>query len=101
MNLPPLLQQEVEKWASRQGISSEQFILTAVVDKIAVLNHQVPEESANAQDSKAASVKSSQQPKVYRKEGILVVDADLPEKFDINAFINELREERIQDQMAL
>lgn len=101
MNLPTLLQQEVEKWASRQGISSEQFILTAVVDKVAALNHQVSEESANAQDSKAASVNSSQQPKVYRKEGILVVDADLPEKFDINAFINELREERIQDQMAL
>ncbi len=99
MNLPPLLQQEVEKWASRQGISSEQFILTAVVDKVAALNHQ-PEESANAQDLEAICVKPSQQPKIYRKEGILVVDADLPE-FDINAFIEELREERIQDQMAL
>lgn len=43
MNLPSLLQQEVEKWASRQGISSEQFILTAVVDKVAALNHQVLE----------------------------------------------------------
>lgn len=101
MNLPPLLQQEVEKWASRQGISFEQFILTTVVNKVAALNHQVPEESANAQDSKAASVKPSQQLKVYRQEGILVVDANLPEKFDINAFINELREERIQDQIAL
>lgn len=101
MNLPPLLQQEVEKWASRQGISSEQFILTAVVDKVAALNHQ-PEESANAQeDSKAMCIMPPQQPKVYWKEGILVVDADLPEKCDINAFIEELREERIRDQMAL
>ena len=76
MNLPPLLQQEVEKWASRQGISSEQFILTVVVDKIAALNHQVPEESANTQeDFEAICVNPSQQPKFYRKEGILVVDA--------------------------
>lgn len=101
MNLPPLLQQEVEKWATHQGISSEHFIQAAVADKVAALNHQVAEEIANAQDSVAASVKSPQQPKVYRKEGILVVDADFPENFDINAFIDELREERIRDQMAL
>lgn len=100
MNLPPLLQQEVEKWASRQGISSEQFILAAVADRVAALNHQVAEESAN-EDSEAASVKSPQQPKVFRKEGILVVDAELPKNFDINAFIDELREERIREQMAL
>ena len=66
MNLPPLLQQEVEKWASRQGISSEQFILTAVADKVAALNHQVTEEIANAQDPEVVSVKPFQQPRVYR-----------------------------------
>jgi hypothetical protein len=43
----------------------------------------------------------SNQANVYRKEGILVVDAELSENFDFNKFIDELREERIQDQMAL
>lgn len=100
MNLPPLLQQEIEKWANRQGISSEEFIMTAVTDKVAALTHQA-EESSDVQDSEVFSAKSSQQPRVYRKEGILVLDADLPENFDINAFIDELREERIREQMAL
>lgn len=99
MNLPPLLQQEIEKWANRQGISSTEFIIMAVADKVATLTHQ--EESSDVQDSEVVSAKSSQQPRVYRKEGILVVDADLPENFDINAFIDELREERIRKQMAL
>ncbi|WP_335154091.1 hypothetical protein [Nostoc sp.] len=27
MNFPPQLQQKIEKWASSQGISTEQFIL--------------------------------------------------------------------------
>lgn len=99
MNLPPLLQQEIEKWANRQGISSTEFIIMAVADKVATLTHQ--EESSDVQDSEVVSAKSSQQPRVYRKEGILVVDADLPENFDINAFIGELREERIREQMAL
>lgn len=40
------------------------------------------------------------QPNIYRKEGILVVEAELPENFNINAFIDELREERIQDKSS-
>lgn len=99
MNLPPLLQQEIEKWANRQGISSEEFIITAVTDKVAALTHQA-EESFDVQNFEVVSA-NSQQPRVYRKEGILVLDADLPENFDINAFIDELREERIREQMAL
>ncbi|MEH1904504.1 MAG: hypothetical protein V7L04_24630 [Nostoc sp.] len=39
---------------------------------------------------------SSNQPKVYRKEGILVIDAQLPENFDLSTFIDKLREERIR-----
>ncbi|MBG1269267.1 hypothetical protein F8S12_24275 [Nostoc sp. WHI] len=92
MNFPPQLQQKIEKWASNQGISTEQFILQAVVEKIDTLTQQTAE---------ASNVVSSNQPKVYRKEGILVVDAQLPENFDLNIFIDELREERIRDQMAL
>ncbi|MEH2400784.1 hypothetical protein [Nostoc sp.] len=92
MNFPPQLQQKIEEWASSQGISTEQFVLQAVAEKIDALTQQTTE---------ATNVVSSNQPKVYRKKGILVVDAQLPENFDLNTFIDELREERIQDQMAL
>jgi len=43
---------------------------------------------------------SSQQPKIYRKEGILVVETEPINNLDINAFIDGLREERIQEQMT-
>ncbi|MBW4676876.1 MAG: hypothetical protein KME52_23540 [Desmonostoc geniculatum HA4340-LM1] len=92
MNFPLQLQQKIEKWASNQGISAEEFVLQAVAEKINALTQQTAE---------ATNVVSSSQAKVYRKEGILVVDAKLPESFDLNTFIDELREERIQDQMAL
>ena len=92
MNFPPQLQQKIEKWASSQGISTEQFVLQAVAEKIDALTQQTAE---------ATNVVSSNQPNVYPKEGILVVDARLPDNFDLNTFIDELREERIQDQMAL
>ena len=92
MNFPPQLQQKIEKWASSQGISTEQFILQAIAEKIDALTQQTAE---------ASNVVSSNQPNIYRKEGILVVDAQLPENFDLNTFIDELREERIRDQMAL
>lgn len=92
MNFPPQLQQKIEKWASSQGISTEQFILQAIAEKIDALTQQTAE---------ASNVVSSNQPNIYRKEGILVVDAQLPENFDLNTFIDELREERIREQMAL
>ena len=101
MNFPSRLQQEVEKWANRQGISSEEFILMEVADKVNTLDRQAAQENNDFQDSEATSGKSPQQPKVYRKEGVLVVDVDLPKNFDLNASIDELREERIREQIAL
>ena len=38
MNLPPQLQQQVEKWASLQGIDPEQFVVWAVSEKLDALN---------------------------------------------------------------
>lgn len=40
-------------------------------------------------------------PKVYYKGHVLVVESTLNEKIDINQFIEDLREERIQEQMGL
>ena len=99
MNFPPQLQQNIEKWATIQGVSTEQFVWQAVAEKIATLNQKVVEKSPDRQDS--TNLSQSNQAKIYRKEEILVLEAELPENFEINNFIDELREERIQDQMAL
>ncbi len=89
MNFPPQIKQKIEKWASNQGISAEEFVLQAVDEKINSLTQQT---------ASTTNVVSSSQAKVYRKERILVVDAELPENLDLNTFINELREERICNQ---
>jgi len=100
MKFPTQLQQNIEKWANIQGVSPEQFIWQAVAEKIASLNQQVTENSPE-EHSGLTTISQSNQAKIYRKEGILVVNAELPESFDINSFIDELREERIQDHKAL
>jgi bifunctional DNA-binding transcriptional regulator/antitoxin component of YhaV-PrlF toxin-antitoxin module len=41
------------------------------------------------------------EPNVYYKGHVLVVESSLDEKIDINQFIEDLREERIQEQMGL
>lgn len=86
MNLPPQLQQKVEKWSNLQGIDSEQFIVEAIAEKVSRLDRQVDEPT-------------SDEPKTYYEGSVLVVDAELPQGFDLTAFIDELREERIQEQM--
>ena len=86
MNLPPQLQQKVEKWSNLQGIELEQFIMDAIAEKVNRLDRQVDESTSDP-------------PKTYYEGNVLVVDAELPQGFDLNAFIDELREERIQEQM--
>jgi len=39
LNLPAKLKQDAEEWASRQGISLNQFIMWSVADKVSSLNH--------------------------------------------------------------
>jgi uncharacterized protein (DUF433 family) len=41
LNLPTQLKQEAEKWAARQGVSLNQFILWAVSEKVGALNQQL------------------------------------------------------------
>jgi hypothetical protein len=38
--------------------------------------------------------------RLQRKQGMLVIDTGGDSKFDINAFIGEMREEQIQDQIG-
>jgi hypothetical protein len=100
MNFPPQLQQDIEKWANIQGISTEQFVWQAIAEKIAALSQKMPEKHPEP-NPELTSILPSDQAKIYRKEGILVLDAEFPKNFYFNTFIDELREERIQDQMAL
>ncbi|MCL1471624.1 hypothetical protein [Argonema antarcticum] len=100
MNFPPQLQQNIEKWATIQGISPEDFIWQAVAEKIDTLSQKAAEKHPE-QHSELTNIMPSKESKIYRKLGILVLDAELPENFDLNTFIDDLREERIQDQMAL
>jgi hypothetical protein len=100
MNLPPQVQQDIEKWASNQGVSIEQFVLQAVTEKIGALAQDATGKKTTSTFETTAHV-PAEQTKVYEKEGILVIDAELPEQFDIGTFINELREERIQEQLSL
>lgn len=41
LNLPTQLKQEAEQWASKQGVSLNQFILWAVAEKIGELKQQL------------------------------------------------------------
>jgi hypothetical protein len=38
--------------------------------------------------------------RLHRKQGVLVIETEQMAGFDINAFIGEMREERIQDQIG-
>jgi hypothetical protein len=90
LHLPPQIQQEIEKWAGRQGVSTEEFILLAIAEKIDTLSHCVTGDNTQ-QSLEAFNAKSPEPSKIYRKEGILVVKTELPENFDITTFIDKLR----------
>jgi hypothetical protein len=61
--------------------------------KLAEINPEKP--------SKLSNIETDDRSMIYRKEGILVINPEFPKTFDINTFIDDLREERIQDIMAL
>ncbi len=99
MHLPDQIQQDLEKWAKAQGISVEEFILEAVVEKLTRMNQQegVSSIQSNPEAVEAPTISS----RLHRKDGILVIDVEPIAAFDTNTFIDQLREERIREQMAL
>lgn len=96
MNFPLQLQKEAEKWAQLQGLSLEEFILQAVAEKVNGLNQQMPETSKEV--TSQVHLSTPEGLRMHRKDDILVVETE-PLTIDINAFIAEMREERIQGQM--
>ncbi|OUL32167.1 hypothetical protein [Nostoc sp. 106C] len=64
--------------------------MQAITEKIEILSQQATEEDTK-QNSEMNNLLPHKQANLYRKEGILVVEAELPENFDINTFIDEFR----------
>jgi hypothetical protein len=98
MNFPSELQQEVEQWAKSVGLSAEQFVVQVVSEKLNMLRQQQKSHSVELLKINVSS--HSKDLRMYRKHGILVIETGQLSGFDINAFISEMREERIQEQMG-
>jgi hypothetical protein len=96
MHLPPQIQQDLEQWVTAHGLSAEAFILQAITEKLTALKQQ-----SSGPPTPPAATAPSLSPRLRRQDGILVIDVEPLTAFDTNAFIAELREERIQEQMAL
>jgi hypothetical protein len=80
MNLTPTLQREIDQLALSQGISSEQFILQAIAEKITILKQ--PASGAEAS--------------LKEKDGLLVFDTEPLDQIDFNRLEStKIRQPRI------
>ncbi len=69
MNLSPPLQQEIEQIATLQGISPDQFILQALMEKVKLIKNQ----STNRSSSSISSLEVFH---LQEKEGLLVFETE-------------------------
>jgi hypothetical protein len=51
------------------------------------------------QNPSTESTQPAQGKRMFRKQGVLVIEAGESSELDINTFISEIREERIQSQL--
>jgi hypothetical protein len=93
MNLPVNLQKQINQWASVQGISPDDLIQQAVAEKLQQLQQKLPPAKATTHAAESTRLR--------RKNGVLILETDADPAIDVNAWIEALREERIQEQMAL
>jgi hypothetical protein len=98
MNFPPELQEEVEQWAKSAGLSVQEFIIQVVSERLTWLRQQKSIDGIESSQSNPPSLPSNLS-RMYRKQGVLVIETGRLREFDINAFVGEMREERIQDQI--
>ena len=85
MNLSPEMQQEVEQIARRQGLSLEQFILQAVIEKIHSVKSQVDVSMDTAAEAGEARSRLREQ------DGLLVFDTEPLEQVDFDLLLEEGR----------
>ncbi|MBA3921929.1 MAG: hypothetical protein H0X31_09620 [Nostocaceae cyanobacterium] len=88
MNLSPALQQEIEKIAISQGISSEQFILQTLTEKISTFKQQIPSPLTKVPTPSISATH------LREKDGILVFDTESLDHIDFNQLIDQSREDR-------
>jgi hypothetical protein len=81
MNLSPDLQEAIAQFATRQGISPEEFIVQTLTEKIKTL--QLP-----------VSTPSTSQTGLREKEGVLVFETEPLDHIDFNELIAQSREDR-------
>lgn len=62
-------------------------------------NKFVPASEQPLTEQMIESTQPEQHKRIYRKQGVLVIDSGELSGFDINMFIDEMREERIQSQI--
>ena len=94
MNLSPAIQQEIEQFAALQGISSEQFILQTLMEKINALKQQTPNPSSTK------SLSRSPESHLTDQDGILVFDTQSLDHINFNQLIEQSRE-RDSEQLGL
>lgn len=97
MNFPCEFQEEVEQWATSAGLSAEQFVMQVMSERLTLLKQQ---KNSNAIVLDMTEPLPSDRSRLHRKKGVLVIQTDPLMGFDINAFVTEMREERIQDQIT-
>lgn len=85
MNLSFALQQEVEQIARRQGLSPEQFILQAVMEKINALKAQVDLSAGTSLSADSAESGLRDQ------GGVLVFDTESLEQVDFDLLLEQGR----------
>jgi hypothetical protein len=94
MNFPSELQAELEQWAT----SADQLIIQVMSEQLTLLKHQRNDATDKHCPLDALSPRS-QGSRLFRQQGVLVIEAGVQHGLDINAFVGEMREERIQGQI--
>jgi hypothetical protein len=85
MNLSPPLQLEIEKIATLQGISPDQFILQTLMEKVKLIKNQ-------SIDRSPRSTVSSDGSHLKEKDGLLVFETESLNHIDFNQLLEESRE---------
>ena len=93
MNLSVALQQAIDEWTETQGISTDEFIEQAIVEKLNRLQR--------SEQSEVIDRPTENSSRLRRKNGILILETASEANLDINTWIDQIREERIQEQMSL
>lgn len=87
-------QEEIEKWATLAGLSAEQFVMQVMSERLTLIKQQ---KSNDAIVLNITEPLLSDRSRLHRKKGVLVIQTEPLTGFDVNAFVSDMREERIEN----